>query len=673
MKIQLKSLSLRNFKKVREFTIDFTERVTNIYGRNEAGKTTLFDAFLWLFFDKDSTDRKAFEIKTLDENNKAISKLEHEVIGVIDVDGQEIVIRKTYKENHTKKRGEAKEVFDGHVTDYYWNDVPCKKREFEQKISSLFNERIFKLITNTTYFNSLEWQDRRKVLIDIAGKIDPIDILNSIATPQNRTEIAELTAALNQKKSIEEYRREIVAKKKIVRDEIVMIPARVDEAKRQIPGKKDFDVIEYELKQNIDDLDGVESQISDIAKANQTANDSVVKLMNKKNDLSKKMMELEYAEKAKVQEAKHKRQAVISEKNIELRSITGKRSTLLTQHAEIKAELAVLESDVLSLRTRWEEEDKKQITFNENEFACPTCKTPYPEHQVEEKKKELQANFNTSKAALLKSIQEEGQAKGAKIADLKVKLSNIEADGSGLKDRAAGIEEAIKELQVQDERMSADDEAQLVQAIQSNTDYQALKSEREALSLQIEKPSGKADNSDLIAQKKSLQAQIDTLKSQLSEKGLRERLEQRINELEEQNATLNQQLATLEGIEFAILNYEKASMDVLEQRINGKFDLVKFKLFNTTIDGAETPTCITLVKGVPYPDVNTAGRIQAGLDIINALSDHYNIYGPVWVDNKESVTELPYTDSQLINLIVSPKDATLRVGSLAPTQESLFA
>ena len=155
MKIQLKSLSLRNFKKVREFTINFTDRVTNIYGRNEAGKTTLFDAFLWLFFDKDSTDRKTFEIKTLDENNKAISKLEHEVAGVIDVDGQEIVLRKLYKEKWTKKRGETTPEFAGHDTSYYWNEVPCQKKEFEQKVSELFNEKIFKLITNTTYFNSL--------------------------------------------------------------------------------------------------------------------------------------------------------------------------------------------------------------------------------------------------------------------------------------------------------------------------------------------------------------------------------------------------------------------------------------------------------------------------------------------------------------------------------------
>ncbi|RYG55303.1 hypothetical protein EON80_30830, partial [bacterium] len=68
MKIVLKALTLINFKGARSRTIDFSE-VTNIYGDNATGKTTIKDAFCWLFFGKDSTDRKDFEIKTLDGNN----------------------------------------------------------------------------------------------------------------------------------------------------------------------------------------------------------------------------------------------------------------------------------------------------------------------------------------------------------------------------------------------------------------------------------------------------------------------------------------------------------------------------------------------------------------------------------------------------------------------------
>ncbi|MBP7398205.1 MAG: AAA family ATPase [Chitinophagales bacterium] len=73
MKISLKKLSLLNFKGIRQRTIEFND-VTNIFGKNEAGKTTLFDASLWVLFGKDSTDRKDFAIKTLDENNEPFHK-----------------------------------------------------------------------------------------------------------------------------------------------------------------------------------------------------------------------------------------------------------------------------------------------------------------------------------------------------------------------------------------------------------------------------------------------------------------------------------------------------------------------------------------------------------------------------------------------------------------------
>ena len=102
-------------------------------------------------------------------------------------------------------------------------------------------------------------------------------------------------------------------------------------------------------------------------------------------------------------------------------------------------------------------------------------------------------------------------------------------------------------------------------------------------------------------------------------------------------------------------------MDTLEQRINGRFKLVKFKMFEEQINGGKTETCITLINGVPYSDANTASKIQAGIDIINTLSEHYDIKAPIWVDNKESVVKLPYTECQLINLIVSAEDSKLRV------------
>jgi exonuclease SbcC len=64
---------------------------------------------------------------------------------------------------------------------------------------------------------------------------------------------------------------------------------------------------------------------------------------------------------------------------------------------------------------------------------------------------------------------------------------------------------------------------------------------------------------------------------------------------------------------------------------------------------------------VPFSELNTAGKIWAGIDIINAMSSHYNVSAPIFLDNRESVTAIPDTDAQIINLIVSPADKKLRV------------
>ena len=118
MNIELKKLELLNFKGIKEKTIEFG-RETNIFGRNETGKTTIFDSFTWLLFGKDSSNRSDFNIKTIDKNGEFIHGLEHQVIGVLDVDGKEVILRRLLKENWVKKRGFAEAVFSGNTTEYF--------------------------------------------------------------------------------------------------------------------------------------------------------------------------------------------------------------------------------------------------------------------------------------------------------------------------------------------------------------------------------------------------------------------------------------------------------------------------------------------------------------------------------------------------------------------------
>jgi len=105
-KIRLIKLKLKNFKGVKSFELYLDGGNIAIFGDNATGKTTLKDAFLWLLFDKDSQNRTDFDIKTIDpKTGKAINGLNHEVEGTLEIDGKELILRKSYYEKWTRKRG----------------------------------------------------------------------------------------------------------------------------------------------------------------------------------------------------------------------------------------------------------------------------------------------------------------------------------------------------------------------------------------------------------------------------------------------------------------------------------------------------------------------------------------------------------------------------------------
>lgn len=154
------------------------------------------------------------------------------------------------------------------------------------------------------------------------------------------------------------------------------------------------------------------------------------------------------------------------------------------------------------------------------------------------------------------------------------------------------------------------------------------------------------------AEFKQLHEQRDKIMAELSRQGIRKTAEQEIKRLEQLAKDLAQQLAEIRRGEDSIKFYTKAKIDKYEKRINSRFEMVEFKLFRTTLEGELVETCQASVNGIPYGTANTASQINAGIDLINTLSDYYNVSAPIWVDNRESVVRLIKTNSQLINLVV---------------------
>jgi DNA repair protein SbcC/Rad50 len=654
MKINLKSLTLTNFKGIRSLKIAFNH-ITDIFGDNATGKTTLMDAFLWLLFGKDSSDRKDFEIKTLDGNNKPFHKLDHEVEAIIATDVSEISIRRTYKEKWTKKRGSIDAEFGGHETVYYWNDVPLNQNEFQGKIASLLNENIFKLITNTTYFNSLKWQDRRAVLLQIAGEINDNDI--AAGNPS----FLSLLKDIQGKKTMEEYKKELATKRSKIKGEIELLPSRIDEANRSLPEEQDYSVIDSKIEVVTSDIENVDGLMQNKSKATKEHQERINDLLNKRQNLNRLMMDAEFTIKNEQQAHKQSQDQKIIDERADLRRKNDKLISTRNDYTNVSTTKESLVKEQAKLRADYLSIDAEKLEFKEGEFCCPACKREFEAEDIDIKKRELTANFNTNKSKRLKAINERGIAIGTEITDLDTRLANLKAAGDKLNIEISAITARITELEVQHKRLSENEETEILKATESNKTYTDLKKEVEQISEQISAPYAAEDNSSLLQRKKELVIQLDSLKAELATKGQREKQLARIDELQSMESAMNQELASLEGIEFSIQQFTKAKMDTLEQRVNGRFKIVQFKMFEDQINGGQVEACTTLINGVPYSDANTAAKIQAGLDIINTLSDHYDVQAPVWVDNRESVVSLPETNCQLINLIVSAADKKLRI------------
>lgn len=668
--IQIIEISLLNFKGIKSQKITF-DKNTDIHGANGTGKTSIADAFTWLLFGKDTTDRKDFEIKTLDQNGKVIPMIDHEVSASLLVDGESLTIKRVLKENWVKKRGNEEREFSGNITELYWNDVPMSVTEFTKKVNDVLNEQVFKMITSPNYFNSIKWQDRRNLLIDIFGEVSNEDVA------KGNTAFQKLLEKLTQGKSLEDYKNQILASVKKAKEDLKNIPSRIDEVFRGKPEAQDFEALEKELSEKQISLNKVDAEISDVNKAYDSKLEAQRGLKLNVNNLKS---EIEIIEQNAKKEAENRLKPDTSildnlvkqkiDKEQELQSFENAIKTLKSKKEGIASQIASTEKQMEDKRQQWHDENAKVLDFKEDDCTCPTCKQSLPAGDIETKKSQAITNFNTAKLAKMRSIESEGQnlasQKDNLIAELTTIDSRIETGETSITSAKTQLQDIIDKIDLENSQSSTGGlELQSIEIIiesllSSNNSYQEKLLELNAVESSIDDiPT--VNSSELIEKRKSLVDEIDSLKSKLQSKAQIEAAEKRIEELQNEEKTLAQQIANVEKEQFVIENFIKAKVDALENVVNSKFKFVKFKMFDEQINGGLRETCEVMVNGVPYSDANTASKINAGLDIINVLSEHYQISAPIFIDNRESVTELIQCESQIINLIVSALDSQLRV------------
>lgn len=641
----LKRLSFVNFKGIRELTIEFNEGQTSVFGMNGTGKTTVFDGFTWLLFGKDSRDRKSFDLKTLDENGIAIPKLPHEVSAILIVDGEEISLCRRYNEKWQKKRGSVVEEFNGHEEERLYNDVPCSLKDWNEKIAAICSEQSFKFITNPLYFSAQKVDVQRAMLFRMAGEISDAEIA------EGNQDFTQLLSNLTGK-NLEEYKKEISAKKRRIKTEIDGIPERIDERKRDSQDAEDWDAIEKEISSKKDELAEIDALITDKAKAYNAANDKRMKTSQELADIRSKKSSRESAIRQTALSSYYKEKEAQQELQMKVRNNENEAKRLRDNIQNRKNALAKLASEREKLLNEWRSIKARTINFNEDDFICPTCGRRFEVSEIESKQEEMTAKFNAKNADDLRINNEKGQ-------EIKAQREKLEVDIATDEKRLSEIEEIIAIDKAQELFSKTLTEPEY--SIDGDSEYESLCQKESELADALNAPIELPDDAELKEQKKSLSAEIEALRSRLSKREAIERNNKRIAELEESYKNQSQELADLESIEFTISAFSKARIEAVESRINGMFSLVKFKMFEQQINGGEIETCEAMANGRPYSTQNNAMCINMGIDIINAICKHEGITAPIFIDNAESVNQLIPTDSQVIRLVVTESDSALRI------------
>ncbi|EJD7571112.1 AAA family ATPase [Listeria monocytogenes] len=641
--IKLLKLQLENFKGIKELEIDFQDN-TSIYGANASGKTTILDAFTWLLFDKDSTNKKDFAIKTLDTEGNIIHKLNHVVTAVLNIDGEQIELSKKYMEKWTKSRGKLEQELTSHTTEYYIDEIKKKANEYKSFISELLDEELFKLITNPLYFNEqFDWKKRRAMLIKIAGDVTDDEVISADDS------LKDLSTFLG-KHSIEDKLIQINEQRKNLRKRLELIPELINEAtkaKQDTTGLNQSDIK--------GELSVIEEQIQLIEQEKNVLKSGGIQteLNKQKANIELELTKIKANEQKEVQELlMSKKEEIFKERNelIDVKNRIGE-STFLIQRKQ--GEIATKQQELTKLGKEW---DVLQLEkFDEHRKKCPTCNQDFPAEHLSS----MIEKFNQEKAEKIKENEAAGKSSKAVIEEIEGDIAELSFDNKANDLELNNIDSKLEILEQEKKAL----EHQLEQA-ENSTTYIEKQSELEMIEekLRDEKGSSITAVAEIQIKIDKLNAEASDLKADLAKFDSNQKQENRIHELEEEAAEKSAVYNELEKGLYLIEQFNKAKCNLLEDKINSKFKYVSFKLFKTQINGGIDECCETIYNGVPYNSgLNNAARINGGLDIINALTEHVQVRATIFVDNRESVTELIHTELQLVSLIVSESDKNLRV------------
>lgn len=657
--ILFKKLRLLNFCGIRNAEYEFGDELTIIKGKNGLGKSTIANAILYTLFGKD-INGNSLDIKTFDKDHNIIREIPHEVeltvrvhcIGEEGASNQVIILKRKLTDSWDVDKCT-------NTYKYFVNGDICTANDYCNVVDSICPYDAFRLCSSSRYFVCLSWQEQRNKLQALVGNISTDDITQG-------DEKFDFVVEALRKQDIDKYVHHLKYSRKEVQNQLDSVPIRLEELNKSLPKAQDWEALATEKAQLNEKLVELANKIQEI----RTGGADKVRLdaIRKKIDFAEKRkrnMEQSAMNLATEQATKHqsdvitaniaatKAQSLVDDLKATMRGYTESEI-----HAKDKKEEC--ERNVVDINNRLDELSKSRWSWNAEDGICPHCGQPLPAEDVERIKKESKDRFNEHKSNASKKIQEEFNGIQQEYIDAKNILEKLDNDRMVTTNQLVKANKTLKEAEFKKREVDAEKPKTYEQILAEKEEYQQVVKELADLQAELDKPSETEETSKMLTElekeREPIGIRYNEVLELLGKKEAFDRITARIAEINEDKLTYRAQLDELDKQLDVVREYNQKADQLLEDRVNEHFRFVKWSMFKTNLKGEREATCECYHDGVPYRRLNTAAKVNAGIDIAYTFAKYNEIEVPMLLDECESVNHPICHGGQQIRMVVTTDD-----------------